>query len=188
MSGTPVVYGYVRSMVDDSTYVAECKEQLASWCAREGWALGAVFVDCGGAVDDERIGGRGAQRLMHETAAQTIRTHPRVALSPAVARRMLCFDLEQLMGTAGVTHQALAEWLGVSRPAVTAAMQGKTLFSRPAVEVICTRLERDEWLPRLDGLLATARRAPRSPEPGQRDAELVIGLEAFAEEVTVFDP
>jgi hypothetical protein len=40
MSGTPVVYGYVRSMVDDSTYVAECKEQLASWCARGGVGAG----------------------------------------------------------------------------------------------------------------------------------------------------
>ncbi|MFC5288213.1 hypothetical protein ACFPM7_14225 [Actinokineospora guangxiensis] len=56
MSGAPVVYGYVRSMVDDPTCVAECKEQLGSRCTREGWALGTVFVDCGGAVDDERIG------------------------------------------------------------------------------------------------------------------------------------
>jgi hypothetical protein len=127
---------------------------------------------------------------MHETAEQAVRVHPRVALAPVVARRMLCFDLEQLVRTAGVTHQIVAEWLGVSRPAVTAAMRGKTLFSRPAVEVICTRLERDEWLPRLDGLLTTARRTPGAPEPepGPRDAALVIGLEAFADEVTVFDP
>lgn len=55
----PLVYGYVRSVVDDSAYVAECKEQLASWCARQGWRLGAVFVDSGGALDDDRIGFRG---------------------------------------------------------------------------------------------------------------------------------
>ncbi|WP_378247928.1 helix-turn-helix domain-containing protein [Actinokineospora guangxiensis] len=113
-----------------------------------------------------------------------------MALSPAVARRMLCFDLEQLMGTAGVTHQALAECFGVSRPAVTAAMQGKTLFSRPAVEVICKRLEREEWLPRLEGLLATARRTPGmpKPQPGPRNVGLLVGLEAYADNVTIFDP
>ncbi|MGX7829087.1 recombinase family protein [Actinokineospora sp. 24-640] len=54
-----LVYGYVRSMVDDQSYVSECKEQLAAWCAREGWRLGAVFTDSGGALDDDRIGFRG---------------------------------------------------------------------------------------------------------------------------------
>ena len=127
---------------------------------------------------------------MHPTPTQTIRVHPRVTLAPVVARRMLCFDLEQLMTTAGVTHQAVAIWLGVSRPAVTAALQGKTLLSRPAVEVLCTRLDREDWLPRLDGLLATARREPGRPNPrtGPRDADLLLGLEASADGLTVFDP
>jgi hypothetical protein len=55
----PLVYGYVRSMVDDPAYQSECREQIAAWCAREGWHLGAVFCDSGGVLDDERIGFRG---------------------------------------------------------------------------------------------------------------------------------
>ncbi|MGW5052221.1 hypothetical protein [Actinokineospora sp. NPDC004072] len=55
----PVVYGYVRVLVDNEVFVRECKEQLASWCAREGWVLGAVFTDSGGPLDDDRIGFRG---------------------------------------------------------------------------------------------------------------------------------
>ncbi|UVS80604.1 recombinase family protein [Actinokineospora sp. UTMC 2448] len=55
----PVVYGYVRALVEDDAYVRDCKEQLATWCAREGWALQAVFTDCGGALDDDRVGFRG---------------------------------------------------------------------------------------------------------------------------------
>lgn len=54
----PVVYGYIRAMVDDPEYVRDCRDALASWCAREGWHLKAVFSDCGGAFDDERIGFR----------------------------------------------------------------------------------------------------------------------------------
>ncbi|MFC5290911.1 recombinase family protein [Actinokineospora guangxiensis] len=82
MNGAPVVYGYVRSMVDDSTYVAECKEQLASWCAREGWVLDAVFVDSGGALDDERIGFRGLLDALSLPQAAAVVVLNAVHLSP----------------------------------------------------------------------------------------------------------
>jgi hypothetical protein len=52
----PVVYGYVRVLVDNDVFVRECKDQIAVWCAREGWHLGAVFSDSGGPLSDDRIG------------------------------------------------------------------------------------------------------------------------------------
>lgn len=55
----PVVYGYVRVLVDNDLFTRDCKEQLASWCAKEGWHLGGVFVDVGGPLDDDRVGFRG---------------------------------------------------------------------------------------------------------------------------------
>ncbi|GAA4411613.1 Scr1 family TA system antitoxin-like transcriptional regulator [Actinokineospora soli] len=127
-----------------------------------------------------------------EHGAHSLRKRPRISLAPSVARRLLCFELEHFVTESGVTHQTIAEWLGVTRPAVSAALAGSSLFSRPALEVLLSRLHRTEWFPRLNALLTTARR--KSPEldatsgTGPRDAELVVGLEAFAEQVTVFDP
>lgn len=113
-------------------------------------------------------------------------------LVPLTARRLLRFELERLVGEAGVRHGTVAEWLGVSRASVTQALAAKNLLSRPALEVLLGRLDRVEWFPRLCGLLTTARRKTGAQDSaagsGQRDAELVVGLEAFADAVTVFDP
>ncbi|MGX7828723.1 Scr1 family TA system antitoxin-like transcriptional regulator [Actinokineospora sp. 24-640] len=112
-------------------------------------------------------------------------------LAPSVARRLLRFELERLVAETRVTHATVASWLGVSRASVTLALAGKNLVSQPAIEVLCNRLDRAAWFPRSSSLLAAAR---RKTEPdvdavsGQRDVELVVGLEAFAEQVTVFDP
>jgi hypothetical protein len=55
-----LVYGYVRSPFERPEYLAGCRDALASWCAREGWNLGAVFTDIASAVDvDGRLGFRG---------------------------------------------------------------------------------------------------------------------------------
>ncbi|GLZ37710.1 recombinase family protein [Actinokineospora sp. NBRC 105648] len=56
----PLVYGYVRSIADDSEFVHSCRDRLAVWCVREGWNLGAVFTDVGSPLDVEnRVGFRG---------------------------------------------------------------------------------------------------------------------------------
>lgn len=121
-----------------------------------------------------------------------LRDRPRVALAPSVARRLLRFELERLVADTGVRHQTIAGWLGVSRPSVSAALACSNLLSRPALEVLLGRMDRAEWFPRLSGLLATARRKTVEPGAaaviGRHDAELVMGLEAFADAVTVFDP
>jgi hypothetical protein len=61
-----------------------------------------------------------------------------------------------------------------------------------SLEVILNRLECSEWLHRLNGLLTVARRQRRVPAQtatdAQRDTDLLSGLEAFADSVTVFNP
>ncbi|MFC5290912.1 DUF5753 domain-containing protein [Actinokineospora guangxiensis] len=123
---------------------------------------------------------------------QPIRDRPRVPLTPSVARRMLRFELERLIGESGVRHATVAEWLGVSRASVSAAIACSNLFSRPALEVLLNRLGESCWFARLNELLIAARRkdgCPGSTTDGeQRDADLLPGLEAFADKLTVFDP
>ncbi|MGX7824764.1 DUF5753 domain-containing protein [Actinokineospora sp. 24-640] len=121
-----------------------------------------------------------------------MRERARMVLHPGEARRLLRFELERLVAETKVTHATVASWLGVSRASVTQALNGKNLLSRPAIEVVCNHLGRVELFPRLASLLATAR--GRGTAPGgkdgraSRDTDLVVGLEAFAEQVTVFDP
>lgn len=49
----PLVYGYARSGVDRPGFLDACREELQTWCAREGWELGAVFTDICSALDTE---------------------------------------------------------------------------------------------------------------------------------------
>ncbi|MGX7829086.1 DUF5753 domain-containing protein [Actinokineospora sp. 24-640] len=127
-----------------------------------------------------------------EPIVSPLRDHPRVPLTPTAARRLLRFELEWLVAETGVTHAMVASWLGVSRASVTQALSGKNLLSRPAIEVLCSRLGRIAWFPRLSSMLAVARHKTTEPDvaavTGQRDSELVLGLEAFADRITVFDP
>ncbi|MGH3864288.1 recombinase family protein [Actinokineospora sp.] len=53
----PVVYGYVRVSDRQEGAAQELRDELATWCAREGWHLGAVFTDVSAGIDvDDRIG------------------------------------------------------------------------------------------------------------------------------------
>ena len=124
--------------------------------------------------------------------ARPLRACPRVELEPLVARRTLRFELERLCADTGVRHDTVATWLGVSRPAASTALACKSLLSRPALEVVLKRLDRSEWFARLDSLLSAAR-SRGGPQTSTRsavphDVELAIGLEAFADKVSVFDP
>ncbi|MGX7824575.1 DUF5753 domain-containing protein [Actinokineospora sp. 24-640] len=123
----------------------------------------------------------------------SVRERPRMALYPVEARRVLRFELEWLFVETGVTHATVASWLGVSRASVTQALAGKNLLSQPAIEVVCNRLGRMELFQRLASLLTAARGRGTAPagiagHAIPRDTDLVLGLEAFAEQVTVFDP
>lgn len=132
---------------------------------------------------------RGATRADTVTAVD-VRAHPQIELESHVARRVLRFELERLC--AGVRHDMIAGWLGVSRPSASAALACKNLFSKPALEVILTRLDRLEQFPHLAALLQAARRRPARGVPvgrtARRDDVLAVGLEAFAHSITVFDP
>lgn len=68
------------------------------------------------------------------------RDEPRVALTPGEARRLPRFELERLVAGAGLRHETVASWLGVSRPAASTALPCKSLLSRPALEVSCCKL------------------------------------------------
>ncbi|MGX7824089.1 helix-turn-helix domain-containing protein [Actinokineospora sp. 24-640] len=111
-------------------------------------------------------------------------------LTPAEARRLLRYELEQMCAKAGVTHAEMGARLGVSRASFTQLLAGKNLPSRPALEIMAQHLDATRELPRLVELLAVARlrSAEREPGPGAHDHELAIGMEAFAERLMVFDP
>ncbi|OLR89542.1 recombinase family protein [Actinokineospora bangkokensis] len=67
-----MVFGYVRSVSDRPGYLAACREQLAIWCARQGWELRAVFTDtCSGLDVEDRPGFRGLLAALadHQAAA-----------------------------------------------------------------------------------------------------------------------
>jgi predicted XRE-type DNA-binding protein len=106
-------------------------------------------------------------------------------LAPSVALRLLSFELSGLVEQRSVRHAELAERLSVTREAVSIALAGRSLFSRAALEVVLDHLDASERLPRLRHLLCLARPAARRPDPGDRD--LVVGLEAYAERIEVYD-
>ncbi|WP_436501793.1 recombinase family protein [Actinokineospora sp. HUAS TT18] len=51
----PLVFGYIHSVREHPERLAEAKQRLELWCARESWHLGATFTDVGSPLD---LGGR----------------------------------------------------------------------------------------------------------------------------------
>ncbi|MGX7827736.1 Scr1 family TA system antitoxin-like transcriptional regulator [Actinokineospora sp. 24-640] len=106
-------------------------------------------------------------------------------LDKDVARRLLCFELVRLLAARSVTHGQVGEWLGTTRASVTQAIAGKNLLSAPALEVLLRRLDALEALPRWLHLRKLAHRSPSRPTLS--GPELVVGLEAYASRVELYD-
>ncbi|MGX7825271.1 Scr1 family TA system antitoxin-like transcriptional regulator [Actinokineospora sp. 24-640] len=99
-----------------------------------------------------------------------------------MARRLLCFELARLLAARSVTHGQAGAWLGTTRASFSQAIAGKNLLSVPALEVLLGRLEA---LPRLLHLRRSANRSPLRPTAS--GPELVIGLEAYASRIELYD-
>lgn len=83
VTGTVAVYGYVRSSLDQASYVAACQDKLRAWCERERWQLGAIFTDMGAPLDGtDRIGFRGLLDALSLPIAAGVVIVDAVQLSP----------------------------------------------------------------------------------------------------------
>ncbi|ATE57689.1 hypothetical protein CNX65_33900 [Actinosynnema pretiosum] len=110
----------------------------------------------------------------------------RCAFGPKVARRLLRCELERLCGESGRTHAQVGERLGMTRSGFTQFLRGRTLPSRPVLEVLVSYFARPEHLPLLLELLSAAKARPErvvelvTPhEPGPVLVSVATSIEAY---------
>jgi hypothetical protein len=104
------------------------------------------------------------------------------------ARRFFRYERERICAEKGVTHAEAGARVGVSRASFTQMLAGKSLLSRPAVEVLGMHFGFAESVPRLLEVLGIARYGDNSDTPVVPGEELVRAVEAYATEIIAFDP
>ncbi|MGX7824021.1 helix-turn-helix domain-containing protein [Actinokineospora sp. 24-640] len=108
-------------------------------------------------------------------------------VEPGVARRLLRYELQRMCADSGVTHAQMGARLGVSRASFTQMLMGKSLPSRAALEVLANHLGASNRLPMLLEVLGLARSRSDTDSTGG-DRDLLVGLEAYAHTIEVYDP
>ncbi|MGW5052222.1 DUF5753 domain-containing protein [Actinokineospora sp. NPDC004072] len=81
-------------------------------------------------------------------------------------------------------------WLHIHESLARDLLRGWPLPQPEELKILCTQLDREDWLPFMDTLLRACRhRLVKPPRPvGPLRIGLVTGLEAFADRLAVFDP
>ncbi|MGX7827534.1 helix-turn-helix domain-containing protein [Actinokineospora sp. 24-640] len=108
-------------------------------------------------------------------------------LPPDVARLLLRYEIDRLCKRAGATHAEMGERLGTSRAAFTQIISGKTLPSKPAVEVIGRYLGSE---PESQELIEILEQAKKGPPPSAAEVrhgfKLTWGLCHTAKRIEIF--
>jgi hypothetical protein len=120
-----------------------------------------------------------------------------VTFGPQVARRVLRYELVRLCEQAGRTHAEAGERLGMSRVGFTHLITGRNLPSKPALEILMGYFGQPDRVPLMLELLAVAKLKPDQQSTvhqdiesssSMNDFELLVGLEAVAGGIDVFEP
>jgi transcriptional regulator with XRE-family HTH domain len=120
-----------------------------------------------------------------------------VTFGPQVARRVLRYELERLCEQSGKTQAEIGDRLGMSRVAFTHMIGGRSLPSKPALEILLAYFDRSDRITLMLELLAMAKlkpdqqsslRADVETSSSMNDFELFVGLEAVAHSIEVFEP